>query len=1011
VAEESVAQAKKFIDEKDAEGLRKWFFSLPKSISETSVYRKTWLWIIYSSAETQQLLLIRKQDVSRQDILNDLKISQAEAEAMLKGSVDEADEQDFVKRIVVGAMDARQAYPGTLRHVVAKNMAKGHLRDFIEKCYNRGIAKDEPYAIFNGIHSPQYEGELSIEIGLLSDSDVKNFFDALTTHLVSSPTKKEKDLIRVSSAATKELRKLLDLVDKAAWNNKAFILQGILENVPQRATGKVLSMFNKAVLSTEGLNIEWFVKENIDIHEVLDRANIALIIPDADAFDREMAFVDPDNHAIYLVKDPAKVDYKTLRSMLVHYALELATYQKADGLGVDVTKEITTKIHNVAHKALQLDKKGDAYNILHVSPEVGPFSKSGGLGDVSEGLPRAWAQLGHNSIVVTLLYDSIDREKFDIRNTGIIVNVPVGGRIEKGYVFTTTIENTIYYLVYHPLYSKKLYLGTELGNYDKQYELIHKIVYARIGRHVPIHELPVFMQQLCFEQAIFLSMAPLEIAKAIHIKADVFHTNDWQTALLMVLAKTHLNFKSDPIIADALDAYTIHNLRYQGRFNKHLLPLSGIDWREFTMDKLEYYDDINLMKAGITYSDLCTTVSPNYRNEVLRPEFSEGLGGTLAAAQHKFFGIINGLDYKVFNPSTDQYLAKNYSSKNAREGKAENKKEITGLLRKESGNQDLSIDPDGTLLGFVGRVTDQKGLRLFAETVGGILRENPKVQILLAGKPDLSSFWHVEELKRKEKEYFNRLILVPQFISEKLARNVYAAADIFLGPSEFEPCGLFQLISYRYGTVPVVFKTGGLADTVNDYRNPQDVAGAGRGFVFEHYTSESFYLKVQQAIDLKTKEQGKWWKMVTGNMEKDFSWDGPAKEYVELFGRFLEAKRNGGKISSAIVETVKEGEKVLALVARTGGEIAGKFIPLTDDPNLLLQIAINQGKKGDVGKTVHYHTPALGQTLPRQEILYVISGQIKALIYTVRGKFVEEKLWSFPLRVIYIADKVSPELF
>jgi len=354
----------------------------------------------------------------------------------------------------------------------------------------------------------------------------------------------------------------------------------------------------------------------------------------------------------------------------------------------------------------------------------------------------------------------------------------------------------------------------------------------------------------------FFSKAVLELLKKENFKPDVIHCNDWQTALIPVYLKTI--YKDDPFYQGIKAVFTIHNMAYQGTFSKDEYPKLGLGWEYFNIDGLEFYGMINLMKGGLIFSDFITTVSPTYSKEIQTPEFGCKLEGVLSKRKDCLSGILNGIDYDEWNPETDKELARKYSARLSSD-KVYNKV----ALQKELG---LKVSPDVPLLGAVGRLAGQKGFDILAEKIDKICSMDLQFVLLGTGEEAYHKIMQQIGAKYPEKTSINIKF------DNTLAKKIYASSDMFLMPSRYEPCGLGQLISLRYGTIPVVRKTGGLADTITE----------DNGFVFEKYSGDALLAAIKRGLDAY-RNRNAWQAMVKRAMEYDFSWGNSAKEYVKLF--------------------------------------------------------------------------------------------------------------------------------
>ena len=470
--------------------------------------------------------------------------------------------------------------------------------------------------------------------------------------------------------------------------------------------------------------------------------------------------------------------------------------------------------------------------ILVVSAEVAPFAKVGGLADVAGALPKALRAMGHDVRVVMPRYGSIDVEKYGLRRVVSNMGVP---------------------LAHQPV------------NAD--------VLEGRIGESVPIY----FIENQQFfgregmygfwdddARFIFFSRAALEMLRAIGFQPDVIHVNDWHTAVIPnMLARL---YASEPFYADIATVLTIHNLAFQGVFGYGTLHLADLDPWGLIKAGIPGLDDIvNLLGRGLFFSDVVNTVSNRYAEEILTPEYGEKMDPLLRVFRGKLHGIINGIDYEVFNPLTDASIATRYDT-NTTEKKVDNKL----ALQKEVG---LPQDPAIPVIGLISRLYDQKGLDLIANIMWGLMRLN--LQLIVLGAGDA----RYEEMFRASARDNPRKVAATIGFKPVLAQHIYAGSDLFLMPSRFEPCGLGQLISLRYGTIPIVRATGGLADTIADW---DPVKQTGNGFVFSAYDHWDLYAQVVRALE--TFRQPALWRRLQANaMSTDVSWANSADKYVRLY--------------------------------------------------------------------------------------------------------------------------------
>jgi len=418
-----------------------------------------------------------------------------------------------------------------------------------------------------------------------------------------------------------------------------------------------------------------------------------------------------------------------------------------------------------------------------------------------------------------------------LRDTGLKIKVPVGERKIEGRVFRN--QSSAFFIGCNEFYNREELYGTPRADYRDN-----------------------------ASRFIFFSRGVLETCKALNFKPDVIHCNDWQTALIPLYLKTV--YRLDTFFKETATILTIHNLGYQGLFPASELPLTGLGWELFTPRGVEFYGKINFLKAGIISADVLTTVSYNYAKEILKKEFGFGLEGVLQGREKDLYGVLNGIDYKEWNPSEDKFLPNNFDVKNL-----QGKRECKRLLVKEASLDKL----ERPLVGMVGRLSAQKGLDLVQQSVEEFVSLG--VNLVVLGKGD--EIYHAS-FSEVAKRYKGRVSVTIGF-NESLAHEIYAGSDFFLMPSRYEPCGLGQLISMRYGSIPIGRRTGGLADTIQDY-NP--LTTKGTGFLFSDYSPSAVQDAVKRALCVYT-DRGKIKKMITDAMKVDFSWKRSAERYSELY--------------------------------------------------------------------------------------------------------------------------------
>lgn len=454
--------------------------------------------------------------------------------------------------------------------------------------------------------------------------------------------------------------------------------------------------------------------------------------------------------------------------------------------------------------------------ILQVASEVVPFAKTGGLADVAGALPLALEELGQEVIVALPGYKTIQARKIQKFKEDISYT-QIGKKIKVYF-----IENDKYF-DRDGLYQDKS------GDYKDN-----------------------------LERFAYFCKRVLGLLKEIDFAPEIIHLHDWQSALIPVYLKR--SFSNNTFYKNIKTVLTIHNIGYQGLFPKEQFPKLGLDWTLFNPDGLEFYGQINILKGGMKFCDMINTVSPTYSQEIQTKEFGFGLEGVLKNRQNSVFGILNGLDYSIWNPQTDEFIAQNYSSKDLKE-KYKNKRDLQKLC-------ELPLKNDIPLLGIVSRLAQQKGFDILAEAMEDICKM--QLQLVILGTGDLKYHSLLNDMAKK----YPQVLRVYLKFDDALAHKIYSGSDIFLMPSRYEPCGLGQMISLRYGTIPLVFKTGGLADTVT----------ADNGFVFEHYSHEELLKTIKQAVELFAQPK-KWLGLMQRAMQYNFSWEESAKKYLELYAK------------------------------------------------------------------------------------------------------------------------------
>lgn len=476
--------------------------------------------------------------------------------------------------------------------------------------------------------------------------------------------------------------------------------------------------------------------------------------------------------------------------------------------------------------------------ILFVSPEAAPFMKTGGLGDVAGSLPQVLNEKGTETRVIMPLYKGIPEHFKEQMSFLGNIYIDVSWRHQYCGIFRLSYNNTIFYFI-----DNKFYF-----NGDKPYDFIH----------------------LDVEKFVFFSKAVLSILPTIDFCPDIIHCNDWQTAPIPVLLDT---FRGNPFYQNIKTVITIHNLKFQGRWGiDEIRDVMGISDYYYTDDKLEFYNDANLLKGGIVYADRVTTVSDTYAHEITTPEYGEGLNPLLSAKSNRLSGIVNGISYDDWNPASDKYIYAPYNKQNVFSKKKLNKTKLQEELR-------LEINPDKMMIGLVSRLTSQKGLDLIAYAMERLCEGGCQLIILGTGDEKYENLFRHYSWKYPDR------VSACIYFSNEMSHKIYAASDAFLMPSLFEPCGLSQLISMHYGTIPIVRETGGLKDTVIPYN---EYTSKGTGFSFTNYNADEMMNIIYYAMEVFYNRKPDWKKLVKSGMNTDFSWNVSADKYISLYKELME---------------------------------------------------------------------------------------------------------------------------
>jgi len=480
--------------------------------------------------------------------------------------------------------------------------------------------------------------------------------------------------------------------------------------------------------------------------------------------------------------------------------------------------------------------------IAIVASEVSPFSKTGGLADVTGSLPKVFSGMGCEVIVLTPFYEkAIDTEKFQLKKVTDDFFIPAGKEKKaKISLWQGSLEHDL------PVYF--------IGN--KKYFSKHQRLYGST------HENSRF--------ALF-DFAVLETLKKINFQPDIIHCHDWHTGLIPFILKKDPRYADDQFYGETATVFTIHNLAFQMGGNWWDLPAERRDQGDGNLPPIhsKSLEKINFAKRAIVFSDAVNTVSEKYAEELLTPDFGQGLEKHLQRRKKDFFGIINGIDYSVFNPKLDKNIYVNYDWDSLHR-----KKRNKLALQKELGLEEKADIP---LVGLASRLAEQKGYTLVIESLDILLRLSLQIVIIASGGKDGKEY--ADTFKKIAAKYPKKFAFITPYTEEQASR-VYAGTDMLLMPSRFEPCGLSPLISLRYGSIPIVHETGGLAETITNFNPATD---QGNGFVFKSYAKEDFLVALIRATE-NYKYEKVWEHLVWRSMKQSFSWEIPAKKYLALFG-------------------------------------------------------------------------------------------------------------------------------
>lgn len=469
--------------------------------------------------------------------------------------------------------------------------------------------------------------------------------------------------------------------------------------------------------------------------------------------------------------------------------------------------------------------------VLFAASEAHPFIKTGGLGDVMGALPKSLIKLGIDTRVVIPKYKNIKDELKQKLQFVKWFTVPVGWRNQYCGVFQYEYNEVIYYFI------------------DNEYYFNRDGLYGYFDDG---------------ERFAFFNRAVLEFIKEIDWQPDLINCNDWQTGMVPVLL--NLEYKKDQFYSRIKTVFSIHNLLFKGSFSPKVLPeLFGYDYMPLVNGSVELDGSVSFLKGGLNYCDQITTVSKTYAEEIKTPQYGEGLDGFLRSKSYYLMGIVNGIDYEEFNPQDDKFIFKNFNI-NSINNKVENKL----ALQRELG---LPQKKDTPMIGIISRLTHQKGCDLIVNMIDRLLQRD--IQVVILGTGD---YWYEETFKNLQYRYPDKVSANIKF-DNTLAHKIYAATDMFLMPSLFEPCGLGQLIALRYGSIPIVRETGGLRDTVYPYNKYN---GVGNGFGFKNFNSSELMQIIEYALTIYS-DKNAWNNIIRQAMDSDNSWEKSAMQYKWLY--------------------------------------------------------------------------------------------------------------------------------
>jgi starch synthase len=498
-------------------------------------------------------------------------------------------------------------------------------------------------------------------------------------------------------------------------------------------------------------------------------------------------------------------------------------------------------------------------NIVIVTSEAVPFAKTGGLADVCGALPLALARLGHQVSLIMPGYREARQREATFKPTGVALSIPIGRKTVSGRLLAGQLS------------------GGEDGAAAANvpvYFVEQDDYFDRPGLYQDPAKGEDYRDNC--ERFVFFNRAVLEAIRLLELDVDVVHCNDWQTGLIPALLQ--IEYRPLPRFENVHSLLTVHNVAYQGTFWHWDMLLTGLDWKYFNWHQMEFFGNLNLLKTGLVFADAINTVSPRYAEEIQSAPLGCGLEGVLQNRRKDLYGILNGVDYRQWNPQTDSHLSQKYGPRDFAQGKAANK----AALQEELG---LPRDPGAPLMAFVGRLVEQKGVDLLAPVMQEwAIHQNAQWAILGTGDAK-----YQEQIATLAERSPQRVAARFTFC-ETLAHKIEAGADIFLMPSRFEPCGLNQMYSLKYGAVPVVRATGGLSDTITDTTDETLASGSANGFSFREYSPLALSETLTRAHNTFARPEA-WRKIIATGMQQDWSWRRSASEYVALYQRMKASRR------------------------------------------------------------------------------------------------------------------------